>query len=496
MRRALLAGAVAVLMAAFFAVHARQGLERPVPWIDEGYLLWQAHAFHRDGSLVAPQLRREGPLLWMPPGYMIVAGLAFAVTGFSLEAARHLSAVFLAGAIAALAAALVRLRHPFAMLLLLAAFALSPIAQLVGNLGRMEALLLLVAALALLAFQRRALLGAVALGALGPLVHPMGALLELGLVAGAAVVAVREPRRRSARAWEMVLAGAALLAWAGYLGYVLRHLDAFRAEMALQFESKGRKAGAGLESLRRLTILPWVMLTGSGAVAAAALRLRLPSAVLVVYALPLAAASVLLRGFPYDVYPALLALLVAVVTLEVGSVGWERLRGAPPRRASALALGAALAFVLTAGYRHAQMFLRDVGQSMVPRSSAPSAPYVEPEDWAAVAEALRAVARARPVTVAFYPEGDGLLFASLQDERLRIVQQTHRSLGPADVVVVHESGHLPRHLDSQARFMIFRLQGITSPLEAWPVVRERDGSERWRIFERRGDGAPTPPGGG
>lgn len=104
-----------------------------------------------------------------------------------------------------------------------------------------------------------------------------------------------------------------------------------------------------------------------------------------------------------------------------------------------------------------------------------------------MAEALRAVARTRPVTVAFYPEGDGLLFASLHDERLRIVQQSHRSVEPADVVVVHESAHLPPQLGPQARYMIFRLQGITSPLEAWPVVSERDGSERWRIFERPGD---------
>jgi hypothetical protein len=204
--------AVAALLGVFAAVHARQGLARPMPWIDEASFLWQAQAVQRDGTLFAPELRSDGPLLWMPPGYMVTTGLALRLTDFSLETARDLSALFLAGALAALAAVFARLRHPFAALPLLAAFALCPIAQLVGNVARMESLVLCLASFALVLFQRRALLGALGLGAVLPLVHPMGAFFGAGLVGGAAVIAVREPSSRRARPWELALIGVVAVA--------------------------------------------------------------------------------------------------------------------------------------------------------------------------------------------------------------------------------------------------------------------------------------------
>ena len=136
-RSLLYAGATAALLVSVLWLHARQGLSRPIPWPDEASLLWQAIAVQRETTLFAPQLRDYAHVLWMPPGYMWVTGLAFKLSGFSLEIARWLSALFVAGGGAALAAVFWRTRHPFAGLLLLAVFLWSPIAVLVGNVARM-----------------------------------------------------------------------------------------------------------------------------------------------------------------------------------------------------------------------------------------------------------------------------------------------------------------------------------------------------------------------
>jgi hypothetical protein len=48
-------------------------------------------------------------------------------------------------------------------------------------------------------------------------------------------------------------------------------------------------------------------------------------------------------------------------------------------------------------------------------------------------------------------------------------------------VIVHESRHFPRAVRQDPRLWTQAWQGITLPTERWPLVRERDGTERWRI---------------
>ena len=94
----------AAFIPAYLWVHRQAGLTFPVPWPDEGTLLWQALAVARDNTLFAPQINPERHVMWMPPGYMIVQGLVFKLTDFSLTWARMLSASYLLGAVSALAA--------------------------------------------------------------------------------------------------------------------------------------------------------------------------------------------------------------------------------------------------------------------------------------------------------------------------------------------------------------------------------------------------------
>lgn len=493
----LYAGATAALLGAVLWVHARQGLSRPVPWPDEASFLWQAIALQREGTLFAPQLRDTGHVLWMPPGYMAFAGLAFALVGFSLETARWLSALCVAGAGAALAAVLHRSRHPFASLLLLAVFLLSPIAVLVANVARMEALLLALASSALLLVQRGWPWGGLALAALLPLVHPIGAFLTAGTTVLALAAAWRDPARRRPRAAEWLALALAGLAWAAYALYVAQHLVQFRADMQFQFGQKAERSGGVLSALRRLAhpALALPCLAVAAAALARALGRRLASAPLLAWAIPLAAVTGALRGWPYNVYAALLALVAAILASELLLDALDRTRAPAPLRRlapAALALGLALAGQLA--YRQAAPFTSDVARAQVPTAATAGVPFLTAEDRRVLAERVRALRGSpeRPVTVLFLPMAEALFFADLDGDGRRLVFPILRR-EPADVVILHESRHFPFELREDLRLWAQAWQGIALRSERWPLVRERDGTERWRIFDRAPRAVPPSP---
>jgi hypothetical protein len=494
----LYAGATAILLAAVLWVHARQGLSRPVPWPDEASFLWQAIAVQRDNTLFAPQLRDAAHVLWMPPGYMWVAGLAFKLLGFSLETARWLSAVCVAAGGAALAAVFRRARHPFGALLLLAVLLLSPIAVLVGNVARMEALLFALASTALLLLQRGWVWGGLALAALLPLVHPIGAFFAVGAGALALLAAWREPARRRPRAVEWLALALACAAWAAYAVYVAQHLEQFRADMEFQFGQKADRTGGPLPALARLAnpALAIPCLGVGVAAVAAALGRRVPSTLLLAYATPLAVVALALRGWPYDFYPALLWLFAAILASELACDAIDRAPGlARIRRAAPLALALALAATGHLAYRRVSLFRFNVERAQVPASATAGVPFVTPEDRRVLAERVRELrgTAERPVRILFLPMAEALLFAELDGEGRRLVFPIlRREL--ADVVIVHESRHFPFEMRQDLRLWTQAWQGITVPSERWPVVRERDGTERWRVYDRTiREGAERPP---
>jgi hypothetical protein len=491
-RALLYAGATAALLASTLWLHARQGLARPIPWPDEASLLWQAIAVQRGTTLFAPQLRDYAHVLWMPPGYMWVTGLVFKVVGFSLETARWLSALFLAGGGAALAAVLWRSRHPFAGLLLLAVFLWSPVAVLVGNVARMEALVFALACSVLLLLQRGRLWGGLALAALVPLVHPVGLFVAAG--AGAYVVARlwREPGLRRPRRGEALALALALAAWLAYAAYVAQHWAVFLGDMRLNVGYKAERAGGAGAVLRRL-VNPALALPTLALAAAAlwsALGRRLASGLLLVLAAPLVAMSVLLHGWPYDFYPALLALLAGLLLVELTSELAQRAEvGARPRAALVLALALGLAAAGHQAFRRARLFQFSVEQGQVPRDSTAGVPFLTPEDRAVLAERLRQLSGPpeRPVTILFIPMAEALLFAELDGDTRRLVFPLLRR-EPADVVILHESRHFPAVTRRNHELWAASWQAVPVPVERWPSVRERDGTERWRIFDR----APGP----
>jgi hypothetical protein len=76
-----------------------------------------------------------------------------------------------------------------------------------------------------------------------------------------------------------------------------------------------------------------------------------------------------------------------------------------------------------------------------------------------------------------------MLFERLDRPELRLVFPILRP-EHADVVVVHESRHLPPFLAQEMRMWAALWQGVRLPLEEWPLLHERAGSERWRGYRR------------
>jgi hypothetical protein len=104
---------VAVLIAAgVVLVHKAASLTLPVPWGDEAFFIWQARAFERWNSFIAPELDASRPLLLLPFVYATVLGTAFKMFGFSRELARHLSLIFVLAGFGFLALAVRRLSAP------------------------------------------------------------------------------------------------------------------------------------------------------------------------------------------------------------------------------------------------------------------------------------------------------------------------------------------------------------------------------------------------
>ncbi|HMJ15329.1 MAG TPA: hypothetical protein VK524_28130, partial [Polyangiaceae bacterium] len=273
-----------LLLAGFLFYQHGLELTYPAPWPDEGLFLWQSLAFRDTGTLLAPELCEKRDIFFMPPGYMLVQGLIFKLTGFSLPWARLLSALHVCGTIGCFAYLARRFEARFAHLLLFAAFLCSPIAHLAGNTARMETLVVLTGAVGLVLLVRARLVGGFAVLSLAPLVHPNGlfvVLLGILYVIGKAIqrglvrtaldsgefAVIVAPRARifgfSMRRWEAALLIGVALSWLAFLIYFTRHWNAFVWDLALQLHWKQNTSPMLLQRLRQPGHLPFALLFGA-----------------------------------------------------------------------------------------------------------------------------------------------------------------------------------------------------------------------------------------
>jgi hypothetical protein len=173
----------------------------------------------------------EREAMWMPPGFMVLEGLVFKVVPFSLGASRTLSALFVCGAVTCVFACLRRFETKVFFPLLAGLFLWCPIAGMAGNVARMEGLELAVLGVSFLLVDRGR---AASLGVLllAPLVHPNGLF---GMAVGVPFFFFHtRGGRRVVRRADLVVIGAAVVAWVVYGIHVSQHWAWFARDMGAQ----------------------------------------------------------------------------------------------------------------------------------------------------------------------------------------------------------------------------------------------------------------------
>jgi hypothetical protein len=480
----LYALAFVVIAVRFVVIAHGRGYRFPVPWPDEGSFLWQALSFRDHFDLFARELNPFRPVLWMPPGFMVLEGLFFKLVPFSLPLARLLSAFYMAGAVLLVGALAREHRARYGVVVLAAIFFSYPIFILAGNTARMEPLVLLLAALGFFLLDRGSPSG-LGVFALAPLVHPNGAI-ECAMGGLYFLVAVRG--KCSWKRSDLAVFGAALAAWIAYGVYVLRHLAAFREDMHNQFRWKSFEALTNGGFLGRLSEpMPIVVLVGLAAAIVLARQSGARVGALAAFAAPLLLQRVVTVGWMYDIYLAFGLFLTSIVVVEASVVALGRTRTSPfLGRLGVVSAACGLAVLL----EEHPLVMKSVGDATISRPYA-SPEYVISSDLESVRNVLRGFKSAnKAFVVQCLPDADALFFEDLRSPSLQFVQQTFYQ-ERADAYVVHQSVWVPSVIADMELANVFLHYLVPVPIEKWPRIVDRDQTERWLVFSW---GDPHPAG--
>jgi hypothetical protein len=463
---------IALLFAlAQIGVHARAGFSFPPPWIDEAQFLWQAKAVADTGTLLAPQLDPEHPILWMPPGWFWAMGAAFELLGFDFSLARALSLACLLAAFVLLAGMLRGLPHASASLLLAGAFFLGRTFVAAGNVARMEALLLLgvLGGFALLRSGR--IWPGLALLAATPLVHPNGIWF---LAAGAAWVWLWAPRRHGLPRPDALGAAALLcvaLAWLAFAALVAANPEEFAQGIGYQLARKAGAARLGPFGDGRLLALAALLLL------AHRLRREVPDAVLLAcLAVPALLAHSIGQEYWYEVFEELFYLLLSLLALAAAGV-WLARRPALARH-SRLAVGSVLVLLLLANLA-AHRVPDPIGYpgNLVWHRMRVSdgEPYLRADERAFLRSFLiRLAPPGRLPRVRFHPAAEALFYADLDGVEIRVSEPVFREEQPDWLLL--RTGRWGRGR-AYTRELLERA-GIDPADPAQPIL-QRGETERW-----------------
>lgn len=499
---ALFAVVGVAIAAVVIYVHAAASLTLPVPWGDEAYFIWQARAFERWNTFIAPELDPNRPLLLLPFVYGAVLGACFKIFGFSLELARHMSLLFVLVGFGFLAALVRRWAMPLVSLVLIGAFLLNGHFVAMANIARMEAMLFAVFCGALLLVYRGRLWTAIAVLSLSLMIHPNGVFYLVPVAIYAIFQGVL--RRRPSRAAIIVFSVSALAWLANGLG-ALAYWDGFVYDTALRIGQSTSGALSTVQFGGRHALLP------AGIVLAAAAGIWLK--VRVGYLLAFAVGGWLHRSVRieqwYEPFGDLAFLLILLAFIQIaarmtGSIGTPQ----HTTRAAGLkiiVLGACIATAALAGrLQGPRNYLEDM--QVFGMRIATDASYFTAEDEQKIRSYLSSAATVPEPVVEIYPWGDGLLL-SQNDSGLRFQVPYYDSVfygpeqwvwgyGPteypnADIYIVRTSRHHPEWIKYREAHVLDRALAKTGA-SAPTVIHSRDGSETWYAVRPAASG-PTRP---
>lgn len=481
----LYAGCLVFFIIEYLRVHQFAAYTFPVPWPDESQFLWPAIAFAKTGSLYAPQIDASRTLFNHPFGYMIFIGSLFKIFGCSLNFARAVSLLLVTASFVLLAR--MTANYPFRMvsLLLIGLFLLSKLFVVVGNISRMEPLLLFAACLGFSLLQRRKGWRGLAVLSASPLIHPNGVYF---LASGTAYWFVaerfrfRDQRlRKGDAAW--LLAGVAL--WSAYAIYAGTHWQDFQQDMRFEFSHKfGRDIyGQLVTASNGLLMLVSLLCCSYG------VKRKLSVVFLLALGLPAWLAFGVGHEMWYQMFSYVFYALFSIVVCHVGCDVAARIGhriGIPIARPIQCAVTIVIIALTLVAWNYREGRLEQLstypwnlqwGQMRVRRDVA----YVTESDLSAVRTFLDSLrSPTRTTHVRFYPEADSLLFADQEGDGLQFSQPFYGG-GAPDVCVVHTSRALPGWMLQRAQQEL-RGAGGCSSTEAH-MLQQRDGTEAW--FYRR-----------
>jgi hypothetical protein len=467
-------------IAIYLIVHFPAAYTFPVPWPDESVFLWQAISVREANSLLAPQLNPERPILWMPPGYMLLAGLTFKVFGFSFDLARLLSLLFVVATFVVLGLMASRYRHATLAALFCGLGLLSRQFIAAGNVARMEALLLLVVCGGFLLLQRNQFYKGLALLGLSPLVHPNGFYFLVAAIAYLLLSGRFGPRRPALRRADAAIVLVAIALWLAYALYAGRHWPDFVHDISYQLGRKGTRdvltALFTENNLFFLLLFFFALVYG--------LKEKLGAVFFLWLAGPAWLVNKIGREMWYQVFDVLAYVLLSIVLLHVIlhlADSLTRPRSKPVR----YAVGAgALALLILLGLASG-LIVKPIGfpwsMSWVGMGLAPDVAYVQEDDIAEVGAFISSLPSGDgPTWVQFYPRADALFFYPIQgdlpSEGIQFSHPLFYTRKP-DLYIIHLSRHTPHWLSARVD-QAFQTAGL-DPTDEAQIVWRRDETEIW-----------------
>lgn len=467
--------ALTAVMLMHVGINRRADFTFPVPWPDEAHFFWQAHGVAENNSLQSDAVNTDRTILWQPPAYFVITGLAFKYLGSSFVTARLLSLVWMLGAMTLMVVFCTHYGHRWLALAVCGLFFLSSRFIACGNVVRMESLLLLTVIAGFLLIQRRKAVWGLALLGAAPLIHFNGVLFW-----PSALILVGLTERFRGLVWKLrkaywlplVLTASV---WLAYAAVILLNWDSFLHDMGFQFGRKGaRDVWLYVQSGDNLLIV-FVIIAGI----AHGLRTRFRASELLIVAFPFWISWSLGHELWYEIITDVGFMLITLYGIHL-VFHLLPVSGTGRRRAVRMITAGAL-LVLLVGWNYrshrvdnplalgsrAELTTMHIGSDV---------PYFTDADKRRVADILRELRPAdTQIEVEFEPVGDGLFFQELTADSIRVRAPIFQRRLPA-LYVVHRSRHLPTWWPYGDRAL--ERADITRDSTRF-LLYERDSTEQW-----------------